>query len=252
MRAPGGTVADRRGAVPQVLHASSFDLRIDPQRVFQVLLVLILALAVLSTAAGALMCFFSWREGSFGFEMVRLFWLDTEHNIPTLYQCSVMFAASLLFVLVGQRYHRLNLGFAAPWYVLAAAFTFLAWDEGAQIHETIGIHFGTSFDGSWLYFYVPATALLFALLVPFLRRLPARTRGLLLVSGACYVGGAVGVEFAGQLYAQAHSRVSLIYGALATLEEVLEMFGVALLIFALLDHLGSLSKSPAPNTGITS
>lgn len=228
------------------LHGPSLDLRIDPRLIFYVLLVIIAALAGLSTAAGALLHVFAWPEESFGYEVVKLFWLDSEHNIPTLYQCSVMFAASVLFVLVGKRYRRVRLGSAMPWYALAIGFTFLAWDEGAQIHETIGIHFGTSFHGSWLYFYVPAAAALFALLVPFLLRLPARTRWLLIASGAFYGGGAIGVELISQLYAGADSRTSPIYAGLATLEEVLEMFGVALLIFTLLDHLGRLQKPAKP------
>jgi|SRR5690606_22124755 len=219
-------------------------LAIHPRRVLYVLLGIIAALAFASTVAGALLYLFAWPEDSFAYEMVKLFWVDTEHNIPTLYQCMVMFAASALFFLLGEQYRRKPGAPSAGWYVLGAAFTFLAWDEGAQIHEKVGFHFGTTFDGTWLYFYVPAAAALLASLVPFLSRLPQRTRSLLLSSGMLYAAGAVGAELVGQLHAEAAGRTNAVYAALATIEEVLEMLGVAFLIFALLEHLGAVTRAP--------
>jgi hypothetical protein len=234
--------APSRAATDAFARPQAPDLTIDPRHVLRVLIGIIAALAFASTTAGTMLYLFRWPEESFGYEMVKLFWLDTEHNIPTLYQCAVMFAASGLFFLLGQKYRRERIAPAAGWYALAAAFTFLAWDEGAQIHETVGIHFGTSYGGSWLYFYAPAAAAFAAMLVPFLLRLPSRTRYLLIASGATFVAGAVVVEFFGQLYADAYGRTRPIYAGLATVEEVLEMLGVALLIYTLLEHLGALPR----------
>jgi hypothetical protein len=91
-----------------------------------------------------------------------------------------------------------------------------------------------------------------AALIPFLFRLPARFRLLFIVSGAVYVGGGIGVEIVSQLYADASGKWDPIYAALATLEETLEMLGVALLIYALLQRLATFSMSvPRPRTAET-
>jgi hypothetical protein len=73
----------------------------------------------------------------------------------------------------------------------------------------------------------------------FLARLPARTRRLLLTAGAVYVGGALGVESISGWQAAAHGEHNLGYHLIVTLEELCEMMGVVLFIYALLDYLGT-------------
>ncbi len=220
---------------------------VSPRRVLALQAQIIALLAIASTAAGTALYFSSWPEESFGYQMVRMFWLDAEHNIPTLYQCVAMLAASALFAVIGSRYRTLGKA-AAPWFVLAGAFAFFAIDEASRIHETVGLAFGTSFGASWTYFYIPVGLALLVYFIPFLRRLPARIAGLLVLSGALLVGGAVGVEIVGQLYAGAFSKETPIYAGLATVEEVLEMLGVAVLNYTLLEHIRTLSFRPSAAT----
>jgi len=61
--------------------------------------------------------------------------------------------------------------------------------------------------------------------------LPARTRTLFLIAGAVYVSGAVVLEMAGGAYASTHGT-DLAYGALASVEEVLEMAGIVVMLYA--------------------
>jgi len=52
-----------------------------------------------------------------------------------------------------------------------------------------------------------------------------------------FVGGAVGLEMLGGWYIQTHSR-DLVYHGFSAVEESLEMFGVIVVIRALLEYLG--------------
>lgn len=78
-----------------------------------------------------------------------------------------------------------------------------------------------------------AVAIVGLAFVPFLQRLPAPTRVLFLAAGAIYIGGAIGAEMLG-----ASARTYLGPGSIAAsmnvLEEVGELFGVLLLIHAVL------------------
>ncbi|MGB5734474.1 MAG: hypothetical protein WBM40_08530 [Thiohalocapsa sp.] len=69
--------------------------------------------------------------------------------------------------------------------------------------------------------------------MPFLWRYRWRTSLLFLAAGAIYGGGAVGVE-----HWTGDDVRSLSYNMWTTVEEAMEMFGVILFIYALLDRLG--------------
>ena len=70
-----------------------------------------------------------------------------------------------------------------------------------------------------------------------------RARARLLAAAALYLGGAAGVESAGQLYAAVAGKATPLYAALATIEEILEMAGVAVLVYALLEHLARIQAA---------
>ncbi len=59
---------------------------------------------------------------------------------------------------------------------------------------------------------------------------------LFLIAGATYLGGVLGMELVGSSYIFNYGP-SLSYGIVATIEEVLEMLGIIVFIYALLDYL---------------
>lgn len=232
--------------LPHTVRRAEVTLALDSWQVLRILVSIIAALTMASTVAALSLWLFAWPENSFGYTLVKLFWLDSEENIPTLYQCSALFAASALCILIARRTARAGATHAPWWYVVAGIVAFLGIDEGARLHESLGeaikATFGTTFGASWSLVYVPAALALLAALAPFLLRLPARTLRLLVLSGAVYVAGSVVLEIIGQLESGFFGQANPVYAALATLEEVLEMLGVALLIFALLEHLRTLPQ----------
>jgi hypothetical protein len=73
----------------------------------------------------------------------------------------------------------------------------------------------------------------------FLLHLPSKTRYLFIAAGGIYIGGALAMEMVGGYYADLAGQRNLIYGTIATTEEIFEMVGVLIFIYALLAYIGS-------------
>jgi hypothetical protein len=197
-------------------------------------------LVAASTAAVGALALYRWPAGSLGYESVKMFWLDTESNLPTLYQTLVLgVAAALMFVL-----SRASPADRTRWRALAGVFVFLALDEILRIHETFADTSAFHFGAVGLAIYVPLVVLLGLFWLPLLRRLDGRLRRFMLAAAVLYVGGAAGIESASQMYAAAAGKATPLYVLLATVEEIFEMAGIAVLVYALLDHLSRLEATP--------
>jgi hypothetical protein len=73
--------------------------------------------------------------------------------------------------------------------------------------------------------------------LPFLLRLPRRTAIAFALSGAIYLGGALGVELFEGAWREGHGHRNVVYHALVTLEEAMEMVGLIFFINALMRHI---------------
>src|SRR5690606_19893923 len=89
---------------------------------------------------------------------------------------------------------------------------------------------------AWIVPYGIAVVLLFALLLPFLKKLRKRTRVLFLLSGTIFISGAIGFEMLGGNVIQSQGPGAL-FSFFYTCEELLEMLGSSLFIYALLDYI---------------
>jgi hypothetical protein len=95
------------------------------------------------------------------------------------------------------------------------------------------------FHFAWVLPMMVVVALLAIYFVPFLRRLPARTRNRLMVAATVYVGGAIGGELVEGWYVATQHYDDFVFSIMSTIEESLELAGVILLIRALLDYVES-------------
>jgi hypothetical protein len=200
------------------------------------------------TSVGASVLSFARIEEPFLREVresvVRLTWVDGEGNIPAWYSAMLLLVCALLLasITLAQRYQ--SGGKLAGWLLLTVIFLFLSLDEIAQFHELSIAPLRNRFEASGFFHYawiVPAAlcVVLFVLgYLRFLARLPARTRQLFLLAGAVYVAGALGAEAISGKQASLHGEQNLTYHAIITVEELLEMSGVVLFIYALLDYIG--------------
>ncbi len=102
---------------------------------------------------------------------------------------------------------------------------------------------------SWVLVAAPLAALFALALRGWLRHLPIVTRRLVLLAGAVYAGGAVGLEMVGgYVYDRVGSGDSVVYVLVSSGEELLEMLGVTLFLFTVSDHV-TRSVRQRPTTG---
>ncbi len=172
-----------------------------------------------------------------------IFNLDAETNVPTLFSSVSLIFAAVLFALIAEGTRRRRGPGYVYWYGLSAIFVFLAIDESARLHEYLSAPLRSTIGASgalhfaWI---IPYSILLLVFVGAYLRfvfRLPSRTRSLLIASGVVYVAGALGVEMIGGMYSDAVGRTNITYGFITMVEEMLELLGVTLLIYTLLDYI---------------
>jgi hypothetical protein len=174
--------------------------------------------------------------------LVRLLDLDREGTLGTWYSGTALLACAAILWAITALKRRLGHRFTGHWGVLAAGFTFMAIDEVAQIHDGL---VGDAIDqtvhpGGFLWaFVVPGAIISLVVLlsfVSFLSHLPRRSAWLFFVAGVIYVGGAEGLESLGGALSAAGLMKSWQYALCVLIEETMEMSGVALFIYALLDY----------------
>ena len=167
--------------------------------------------------------------------------IDRELNLPTLFSSSLLLVSALLMRRLGQSS---DLIAARDWRLLSKIFIFLALDEALQIHEILIIpglrnQVHPALASTWVVPYAALALILLWRFRQFLGSISRATASRLLQAGAVYIGGAIGMEMIGS-FAVRSSLIRLHspwYGAITGLEEALELFGIILLIDALLREL---------------
>jgi hypothetical protein len=178
--------------------------------------------------------------------LLRQFSTDIEGNVPTWSNAALMLVAALLAWGVSIQ-ARLAAGpWRRHWAVLAAAFAYLSLDEATGLHErTIPyvadvVGTGDLTNAGWGLVAGPITAVLALIYIPFLRGMPARTGRLLVAAGAIYLSGALGMEVVGALSLDVEELGDgFAYVLASTVEELLEMLGVTVLLYAVLTYRAS-------------
>ena len=167
----------------------------------------------------------------FGFHywQIAFFDLDEEESFGTWFSSGILMMAAALLVHQA-RVVRAN---GAPWHVwwlvLGIGFCFLSLDEVAGMHEFMNTMME---DTPWTVVGFPILALVGFSYLGFLWHHRWRTGLLFLLAGAVYGGGAVGVE-----HFTDSDVNSLHYNMWTALEEGMEMLGVILFIYAILDYM---------------
>lgn len=208
---------------------ASYSLR--PERVTIVLGMFMVVLIVLHVLAMQANFNPAWGlKDQFGFHYWQLafFDLDEEASIGTWFNAGLLFIAAALLLYQarvlktqGQAWHRW-------WLMLGIGFCVLSMDEIAGMHEWLNSMLE---DTPWTVIGIPIFGLVGLAYIPFLWHYRWRTGLLFLVAGAIYGGGAVGVE-----HLTDSDVNSLHYNMWTALEEGMEMLGVIVLIYTVLDH----------------
>ena len=180
----------------------------------------------------------------------KYFNVGRERNIPTLYSViALTVAATLLATNARHSWEKCD-GQHRYWAGLALIFLFLAFDEGTKIHEQLsGVMERWVTPKGYLYWlwvipYGFAVLVLAAVYLRFLVRLSRTTRYYFILSALLFLGGAIGVDMlqGREAYLNIGSDKTILYCVLYSLEEFLEMIGVAVFIYALLKNLADESS----------
>jgi hypothetical protein len=183
-----------------------------------------------------------------GGELHRLFDLNGEANIPTLFSSSLWLINAIVAYLIFFRHRSIGIFGYRYFYTMIILFIFLAIDESAMIHEFIGAKITMIFQGSGFFFYPWVIfGIIFAFLTAaffsyFMSKLRLKHALVLLLAGFVFVCGALGVEMIGAAVESGSlARIpgGLNWPTLIALEEFLEMCGPIILLYGLLDILAS-------------
>ncbi|MET0620794.1 MAG: hypothetical protein ABW056_10975 [Thermoanaerobaculia bacterium] len=214
-------------------------IRLKPSAVARVLGAAALVLALLSTAA-YLFRFLTGHDEVMG--LLSLVYLDKERNFPTIFSVLILAMVSLIAAVIATLARKHRAPDVTRWAVLSVGFLYLAFDEALSLHERLSVPvkaiLGSRTGLHHTFWAVPILIVVILLglyFLPFLRRLPAKTRWTLLAAGGIYVGGAIGVEFLSGTFWS--GKEDLTYVIIVTLEESCEMAGVILCIYGLLRYL---------------
>ncbi|MCZ2822935.1 MULTISPECIES: hypothetical protein [unclassified Modestobacter] len=169
--------------------------------------------------------------------------VNREANLPTWFSSALLLAAGAAAAATGVWAHRTRDRWRWHWSILAVAFCYLAVDELLRLHEKANHQVAEVVDPSgvftfgWWLLAAPLVALFAAAYIRFLRALPAPIGLLIVVGGTLYVGGAIGMEMVGSWLADDRgTTVSAAYVLATTAEEVLEMLGVVVFLYAVTSY----------------
>jgi hypothetical protein len=191
----------------------------------------------------------------------EMFDLNREKNVPTMFSTLQLFLASGLLLTLFTESRQSTRGDAFYWLGLSMVFGFLAFDEFCELHERLMaptrrlLHTHGALQFAWVIPYAALVAAFAGLYLRFWWRLPSRSRWLFAAAGATYVGSGIGMEVLGSYVFTLYGWNSIQFDVQTLFEEVLEMSGVALFVFALTELVRDRARSflvrlaPAPSTG---
>ena len=216
----------------------------------RVLIVLLAAIGLLVSAhAVRSRLVLAWREPDLlQGEVLRIFSIGAESGFATWVTIIMMLSIALVAVLIGLAERAEQHPRWRQWIAVAAVFGFASLDEQIQLHEMWVEPFREIFSittGPFILAWViPAlvlAAVLALLLLPFVLRLPARTRLWVVASIGLWLAGAIGMEMVDSAtfeLRQAMEPVTAhwVSAIMYTTEEAMEMLGIAVLLHTLLVH----------------
>jgi hypothetical protein len=177
------------------------------------------------------------------FGLVDLFDFDIEGNIPTLYSSvAILFCAALLAIIARSNWKKRD-HWRMYWLGLAVLFLFLAVDEGVALHEYLSNIFEEFMEAEgllyflWVVPYGIATVIVGLIYLRFVLHLPQSTKRLFIAAGLIFLMGAVGIEMLSAQEVDRNSTYTITYCLLYTVEEIFEMLGIVLFIYALLSYI---------------
>lgn len=164
-----------------------------------------------------------------------------ENNVPTWYASITLFLCSSLLSIIAIEKRAESDSYWLHWVILSFIFICISIDEMASLHNLFGKVLNLNTEGifffSWVVIGIPLVIILMLVYYRFLFHLPHNILRLFLLSGSLFVGGALGMELFDGWYASRHGTENITYWLLTSIEETLEMTGIAVFIYSLLAYI---------------
>lgn len=168
--------------------------------------------------------------------------MDGEVNPPTYFNSFLLLLPALLMGFIAWMRGR-KASYHWSWIILAAIFIYLSVDESTKLHELLtkplrdGLNTGGILLYAWVIVAIPILIGLGIVFLPFILNLPRKTKRLFLLAAVLYIGGALGFEMLAGVFISHFGIHNVFYLIMSTVEETLELTGLIVLIYALLDFI---------------
>jgi hypothetical protein len=185
--------------------------------------------------------------------IIKWFDFNLESNVPTWFSVIILTFAAILFFIIYIHKKNSKIKSAHYWLTLGFIFIFLSVDESVQVHEEVAkiLRPSVSNDVSGLLYWawvIPYGLFAIAAAVYFMRfvlNLPKQIRNLFFLAGGMYVFGALILELAEGHFYLKYGLNHIYNRILYFIEELCEMGGVTVLIYALLSYIADSNISIA-------
>lgn len=212
---------------------------INPHQVV-VVLSAILILFVLANIAGNLIDTVAYDPNLFRY--TKKLYLDRETSIPTYYSSLLLLISAVLFGFIARMKQLSHSPYKYHWILLAVIFVLMSVDETASLHEQLNkpmrlmFNQGGIFLFGWVIVAIPVTILFVIAYLRFFFHLSRKTKILFALAAGLYIGGAIGFELIGAGYVSEYGQQNFTYFIIALIEESMEVTGLIVLIYALLEY----------------
>jgi len=215
---------------------------LKPRKTAGILSTIVLLLTI-AHIAGQYSTYYLGYDNIFG--LIPQFNLNSEQNIPALFSTLILLLSSILLAIIAYAVKKIGASYFYNWLGLSLIFLFLSMDESLSFHEsmTVPLRKGLNTSGilfyAWVIPYGIALLILIFLYLKFFISLPAKTRKLFIIAAVVYLLGVIGIELLGGRIDEQIGRHNATYVVYSTIEEVLEMGGIVVFIYALMDYIST-------------
>ena len=218
------------------------EITLKPKKMTGILSIIVFLLT-LTHIAGQISTYYLGYDNIFG--LIPMFNLNSEENIPAFFSTLILLFCSILLAIIAFAVKKSSAHYFYHWLGLSLIFLFLSMDESLSFHEsmTVPLRKGLYTSGilfyAWVIPYAIALLVLLFVYMKFFISLPAKTRFLFIIAGVVYLTGVLIVELIGGRIDEQIGRHNTTYAVYSTIEEVLEMGGIVVFIYALMTYIST-------------
>ena len=208
----------------------------------------IIVLSILILLHLMALTFLNDQTNTFLVKILKLVHLDEEANFPTFFSSLLFIISSALLLFIGKSKSSSEIN-PKYWIVLSLIFLFLSIDEIVQLHEKFSnvVHQKFQIGGilrfSWWIIYAVFIIAVSPFFMKFLAQLPKTIKRIFILAAVVFLSGSIILEIVGiYIYSTENDTKTYTFYIISSIEEILEMIGLAIFIYGLLKYVSLTSE----------